>query len=134
MGVVALIPGAQPEPHEQTGHGQQQQQLHGLGHRLNPVLHVGVALTEGQARNELTSAGLTVQVDYVDVRPGDVDDGRVVRCADSEIQGGSAVAAGAGASAAVDYKDGVAVFAFGAEGLMLEGVIGGQTFSFEPIK
>ena len=48
--------------------------------------------------------------------------------------GGSAVAAGAGASAAVDYKDGVAVFAFGAEGLMLEGVIGGQTFSFEPIK
>ena len=29
---------------------------------------------------------------------------------------------------------GVAVFAFGAEGLMLEGVIGGQTFSFEPIK
>jgi hypothetical protein len=48
--------------------------------------------------------------------------------------GGSAVAAGAGASAAVDYKDGVAVFAFGAEGLMLEGVIGGQTFSFDPIK
>ena len=41
---------------------------------------------------------------------------------------------GAGASAAVDYKDGVAVFAFGAEGLMLEGVIGGQTFSFDPIK
>ena len=34
-------------------------------------------LTEGQARNELTSAGLRVQVDYVDVRPGDVDDGRV---------------------------------------------------------
>ena len=34
----------------------------------------------------------------------------------------------------MDYKDGVAVFAFGAEGLMLEGVIGGQTFSFDPIK
>lgn len=47
---------------------------------------------------------------------------------------GSAVAAGAGASAAVDYKNGVAVYAFGAEGLMLEGVIGGQTFSFEAIK
>jgi lipid-binding SYLF domain-containing protein len=48
--------------------------------------------------------------------------------------GGSAVAAGAGASTAVDYKDGVAVFAFGAEGLMLEGVVGGQTFSYEAIK
>lgn len=48
--------------------------------------------------------------------------------------GGSAVAANAGASTAIDYKNGVAVVAFGAEGLMLEGVIGGQTFTFEPIK
>jgi len=48
--------------------------------------------------------------------------------------GASAVAANAGASTAIDYKNGVAVVAFGAEGLMLEGVIGGQTFSFEPIK
>ena len=48
--------------------------------------------------------------------------------------GASAVAANAGASTAIDYKNGVAVVAFGAEGLMLEGVIGGQTFTFEPIK
>jgi len=34
-------------------------------------------LTEGRARNQLTNAGLTVQVNYVDVRPGNVDDGRV---------------------------------------------------------
>jgi hypothetical protein len=48
--------------------------------------------------------------------------------------GASAVAANAGASTAIDYKNGVAVVAFGAEGLMVEGVIGGQTFTFEPIK
>ncbi|MEI6475339.1 MAG: hypothetical protein WCO75_08090 [Planctomycetota bacterium] len=48
--------------------------------------------------------------------------------------GASAVAANAGASTAIDYKNGVAVVAFGAEGLMVEGVIGGQTFSFDPIK
>lgn len=34
-------------------------------------------LTEGRARNQLTNSGLTVQVDYVEVRPGSVDDGRV---------------------------------------------------------
>ena len=34
-------------------------------------------LTEGRARNQLTNSGLTVQVNYVEVRPGSVDDGRV---------------------------------------------------------
>ncbi len=34
-------------------------------------------LTEGRARNQLTNSGLTVKVDYVEVRPGSVDDGRV---------------------------------------------------------
>ncbi len=48
--------------------------------------------------------------------------------------GGSATAGGASASAANDYKDGVMVLTFGGAGLMLEGVIGGQTFSYEPIK
>jgi lipid-binding SYLF domain-containing protein len=48
--------------------------------------------------------------------------------------GGSATAGSASASAANDYKDGVMVLTFGGGGLMLEGVIGGQTFSYEPIK
>jgi hypothetical protein len=48
--------------------------------------------------------------------------------------GGSATAGTASASAANDYKDGVMVLTFGGGGLMLEGVIGGQTFSYEPIK
>jgi lipid-binding SYLF domain-containing protein len=48
--------------------------------------------------------------------------------------GGSATAGNASASAANDYKDGVKVVTFDGGGLMLEGVIGGQTFSFEPIK
>lgn len=48
--------------------------------------------------------------------------------------GGSATAGTASASAANDYKDGVMVLTFGGGGLMLEGVIGGQTFSFEPLK
>ncbi len=34
-------------------------------------------LTEGRARNQLTNAGLTVKVNYVEVSPGSVDDGRV---------------------------------------------------------
>ena len=34
-------------------------------------------LTEGRARNQLTNAGLTVLVNYVEVAPGCVDDGRV---------------------------------------------------------
>ncbi len=34
-------------------------------------------LTEGRARNQLTNDGLTVKVNYVEVRPGSVDDGRV---------------------------------------------------------
>jgi beta-lactam-binding protein with PASTA domain/predicted Ser/Thr protein kinase len=34
-------------------------------------------LTEGRARNQLTNSGLTVQVNYVVVPPGSVDDGRV---------------------------------------------------------
>ena len=48
--------------------------------------------------------------------------------------GGSATAGSASASAANNYKDGVMVFTFGGGGLMLEGVIGGQNFSFEPLK
>jgi hypothetical protein len=48
--------------------------------------------------------------------------------------GGSATAGTASASAANSYKDGVMVMTFGGGGLMLEGVIGGQTFSYEPIK
>ena len=47
--------------------------------------------------------------------------------------GGSATAGNASASAANDYKDGVKVMTFDGGGLMLEGVIGGQTFSFEPV-
>lgn len=34
-------------------------------------------LTEGRARNQLTDAGLTVLVNYVEVAPGSIDDGRV---------------------------------------------------------
>ena len=34
-------------------------------------------LTEGRARNQLTDAGLTVLVNYVEVAPGNIDDGRV---------------------------------------------------------
>lgn len=48
--------------------------------------------------------------------------------------GASAVAAGAGAGTAVPYKDGVATYVIMPEGLMAEAVVGGQTFSFEPIK
>ena len=44
----------------------------------------------------------------------------------------SAVAVTAGASAAVDYKEGVAVFTMGEAGLMLEASVGGQSFTFEP--
>ncbi|HTL54676.1 MAG TPA: lipid-binding SYLF domain-containing protein [Candidatus Limnocylindrales bacterium] len=44
----------------------------------------------------------------------------------------SAVAAKAGASKAVDYADHVAVFTLGEGGLMLEGAVGGQKFSFRP--
>ena len=44
----------------------------------------------------------------------------------------SAVAATAGASAAVDYEGGVAVFTIGEGGLMLEASVGGQKFKFEP--
>jgi lipid-binding SYLF domain-containing protein len=44
----------------------------------------------------------------------------------------SAVAVTAGASAAVDYEGGVAVFTMGEAGLMLEASVGGQSFTFEP--
>ena len=44
----------------------------------------------------------------------------------------SAVAATAGASAAVDYEGGVAVFTLGEGGLMLEVSMGGQQFKYEP--
>ena len=47
--------------------------------------------------------------------------------------GGSATAGTASASAANNYKDGVMVLTFGGGGLMLEGVIGGQTFSYLPL-
>ncbi len=43
----------------------------------------------------------------------------------------SAVAADAGASAAVDYRDGVAVFTMTTAGLMYEASIGGQRFTFD---
>lgn len=46
----------------------------------------------------------------------------------------SAVAATAGASADADYSNGVAVFTLAKGGLMYEASIGGQKFSFEPIK
>ena len=48
--------------------------------------------------------------------------------------GGSATAGSASASAANNYKNGVMVLTFDGGGLMLEGVIGGQTFSFEPVE
>ena len=48
--------------------------------------------------------------------------------------GGSATAGNASASAANNYKNGVMVLTFDGGGLMLEGVIGGQTFSFEPVE
>lgn len=47
--------------------------------------------------------------------------------------GASAVAAGAGTGTAVPYKDGVATYVITPEGLMAEAVIGGQTFSYEPL-
>lgn len=46
----------------------------------------------------------------------------------------SAVAATAGASADVAYEEGVAVFTLAQGGLMYEASIGGQGFSYEPIK
>ncbi len=45
----------------------------------------------------------------------------------------SAVAITAGASAKVDYSDGVAVFTLAKGGLMYEAAIGGQTFTYEPL-
>ena len=44
----------------------------------------------------------------------------------------SAIAVTAGASAAVNYEKGVAVFIMGEGGLMLEASVGGQDFDFEP--
>ena len=46
----------------------------------------------------------------------------------------SAVAATAGASADTSYDKGVAVFTHAAGGLMVEGSIGGQKFTYEPYK
>jgi lipid-binding SYLF domain-containing protein len=45
----------------------------------------------------------------------------------------SAVAAKEGASAAANYKNGVAVFTLPKKGLMAQASIGGQKFKFEPI-
>jgi len=45
----------------------------------------------------------------------------------------SAIAAEEGASADVDYEEGVAVFTLPRAGLMAEASIGGQHFSYEPI-
>lgn len=45
----------------------------------------------------------------------------------------SAVAVTAGASANVDYSNGVAIFTVAKGGLMYEASVGGQKFSFEPI-
>ena len=44
----------------------------------------------------------------------------------------SAVAVGAGASARVNYENGVAVFVKGEKGLMAQASIGGQKFTFKP--
>ena len=46
----------------------------------------------------------------------------------------SAVALKSGVSANAKYSDGVAVFTLGETGLMYEASIGGQKFSFEPVK
>jgi len=46
----------------------------------------------------------------------------------------SAVAVTAGVSKDVDYSNGVAVFTLPKGGLMCEAAIGGQKFSFEPVK
>jgi len=46
----------------------------------------------------------------------------------------SAVAVKAGASANVDYRDGVAVFSQEKGGLMLEASLGGQRFTYKPLK
>ena len=46
----------------------------------------------------------------------------------------SAVAITAGASAKADYSNGVAVFTMAKGGLMYEASIGGQSFSYEPIR
>jgi lipid-binding SYLF domain-containing protein len=46
----------------------------------------------------------------------------------------SAVALKSGVSANAKYSDGVAVFTLGEAGLMYEASVGGQKFSFEPIK
>ena len=46
----------------------------------------------------------------------------------------SAVALKSGASANAKYADGVAVFTLGEAGLMYEASIGGQKFSYEPVK
>lgn len=46
----------------------------------------------------------------------------------------SAVAVTAGASANVDYNNGVAIFTMAKGGLMYEASVGGQKFSFEPVK
>lgn len=46
----------------------------------------------------------------------------------------SGVAGGEGGGVAAKYRDGVAVFVFGEQGLMGEASIGGQGFSFEPVR
>ncbi len=44
----------------------------------------------------------------------------------------SAVASKKGASAAADYREGVAVFTMAKEGMMVEAAVGGQKFTFTP--
>ena len=46
----------------------------------------------------------------------------------------SAVAATAGVSANTDYSNGVAIFTIAKDGLMFEASVGGQKFSFEPVR
>ena len=46
----------------------------------------------------------------------------------------SAVAATAGVSANTDYSNGVAIFTIAKDGLMFEASLGGQKFSFEPVR
>jgi lipid-binding SYLF domain-containing protein len=46
----------------------------------------------------------------------------------------SAIVAKAGSSANANYRDGVVVFSQGKGGLMLEASLGGQKFTYKPLK
>ncbi len=48
--------------------------------------------------------------------------------------GASAVAGSKGGATAINYKDGVAVFVIDPSGAMVDASVGGQNFSFKPVK